>query len=67
MQSKHMPTSRIKGSVAYDSYTYGEHASPIISVIHTRYGKDPTDIPKGKYGSHNLTSQAKGNKQRYIS
>ena len=41
-----MTTSRIKCSVAYDSYTYGEHASPIISVTHTRYGKDPTDIPK---------------------
>ena len=41
-----MSTSRIKCSIAYDSYTYGEHASPIISVTHTRYGKDPTDIPK---------------------
>ena len=45
-QSKHMSTSRIKCSVAYDSYIYGEHAFPIISVTHTRCGKDPIDIPK---------------------
>ena len=25
---------------------YGEHASPVISVTHTRCGKDPADIPK---------------------
>ena len=25
---------------------YGEHASPVTSVTHTRCVKDPTDIPK---------------------
>ena len=45
-QSKHMPSARIVCSVAYSSYIYGEHASPVISVTHTRYGKDPTNIPK---------------------
>ena len=25
---------------------YGEHVSPVISVTHTRCGKDPADIPK---------------------
>ena len=25
---------------------YGEHASPVMSVTHTRCGKDPADIPK---------------------
>ena len=25
---------------------YGKHASPAISVTHTRCGKDPADIPK---------------------
>ena len=45
-QSKHMPTARIVCSVAYSSYIYGEHASPVISITHTRCGKDTTDIPK---------------------
>ena len=62
-----MPTSRIKCSVAYDSYIYGEHAFPIISVTHTRYDKDPIDIPKESKDPPNLTSQGKENKQKYIS
>ena len=66
MQSKHMPTSRIKCSVAYDSYTYGEHASPIISVTHTRYDKDPTDIPK-ESKDPTISRVTKENEQRYTS
>ena len=67
MQSKHMPTARIECSEVYSSYTYGEHASPIISVTHTRYDQDPTDIPKGKYGSNSLMNHANKDKQRYTS
>ena len=40
IQSRHMPTWRIECSVAYPSYIYGEHASPVILVTHTRYGND---------------------------
>ena len=46
MQSKHMPTARIECSVAYSSYIYGEQASPVILVPHTRCDSDQADIPK---------------------
>ena len=54
MKSKHMPTARIECSVAYSFYTYGEHASPTISVTHTRYDQDPADIPKKAMSSVQL-------------
>ena len=25
---------------------YGEHVSPVVLITHTRWGKDPADIPK---------------------
>ena len=43
--SGHVPSSRIN----YWSHMvliYGKHVSPVISVTHTRCGKDPADIPK---------------------
>ena len=46
MQSKHIPNARIKCSVAYSSYIYGEHISLVRLVTHMGYNNDPADIPK---------------------
>ena len=51
-----MPAARIGYSVAYDSYTYGEHVSLVKSVTHTRYDNDQADIPKK--GTDPITSCA---------
>lgn len=48
-QSRPIPTAKIKCSVAYSCYIYGEHVSPVILVPHTRYDNSQADIPeKGK-------------------
>ena len=43
---RQMSDAKIEYSVAYDSYTYGEHVSPVRSVTHTGYDNDQADIPK---------------------
>ena len=56
-----MPTARIEWSVAYPSYIWWA-CIPVISVTHTRCGKDPADIPKK--GKDSTTSPVR---QRKIS